>query len=342
MPYGLAMALLHDRAGRFSPLLTITLLALLAPAAWLAWRAAHGDFSGPAPSPDLGALPSGFAEAPAAGGGPAPFGGAPNSSAFADAGRDSARPVYAAIHFTGDWAVRFLLLSLAVTPLRRVLHWPRLLLARRRVGLAALAYAAGHFTLYALDQQFDVVKLATEIALRIYLTVGFVALMGLVALGATSTDGAVKRLGARRWNRLHSLTYAVSGLAVLHFAMQSKLDVTEPTLMWGLFVWAMGWRLLQKSGDRAVSPLWLLGLAVAAGLVTMLTEAAWYGLATGVDPLRVLKADFSLTLGVRPCFMVMLAGLAAVPLSLIGARRRGPARPRLTRGARLSPADEAA
>jgi sulfoxide reductase heme-binding subunit YedZ len=338
------MGLLHDRSGRFSPLMTLTLIGLVAPAAWLAFRAAHGDFSGPAPLAGPPGLPPGFEGAPGLGapGGASPFGPTGGGTAFGEIGRDSARPIYAAIHFTGDWAVRFLLLSLAVTPFRRLWHWPRLQLVRRRVGLAALAYASAHFLLYALDQNFVLTKIASEIALRVYLTVGFVALLGLIVLGSTSTDAAVRRLGADRWNRLHKTTYVISGLAVLHFAMQSKLDIAEPTLMWGLFLWAMGWRWLQTTADRAVSLPWLIGLAVAAGLMTALTEAAWYGLFTGVDPVRVLKANFTIRLGLRPCWWVLLLGLGVAVSSLIGARRRGPARPRAAKGPRLEAADRPA
>lgn len=336
------MGLLHDRSGRFSPLLTLTLAGLCAPAVWLAIRAANGDFSGAAPA-DAPGLPPGFGDAPGIGGsaagGSGPFGGAavPTFGApNAGSGSDSARPIYAAIHFTGDWAIRFLMLSLAVTPFRRLWHWPRLVLTRRRIGLAALAYASGHLLLYALDQEFVLSKIASEIALRIYLAIGLVALIGLIALGATSWGGAVKRMGAENWNRLHKLAYVIAGVATLHFFMQSKLDVTEPTLMWGLFVWAMGWRLLQRAGDRAVSLVWLIGLAVAAGLLTALSEALWYGLTTGVDPVRVLKANFTIRLGLRPCWLVLIFGLAAALSSLIGARRRGAPRPRAERAPRVA------
>ncbi|WP_020179221.1 ferric reductase-like transmembrane domain-containing protein [Methylopila sp. M107] len=336
------MALLHDRTGRFSPLLALTLVGLCLPAAWLLMRALNGDFAGAASAGP--GLPPGFGDAPGiggpGGGSSSPFGsGAAPTFGGPDRGpgSDSARPIYAAIHFSGDWAIRFLLLSLMITPFRKVWHWPRLVLTRRRVGLAALAYAAGHFLLYALDQEFVVSKIASEIALRIYLAIGLVGLIGLIALGATSWDGAVKRMGAQNWNRLHSSAYLIAGLATLHFFMQSKLDVTEPTLMWGLFGWAMGWRWLQRSGDRAVSLLWLLGLAVAAALFTALSEALWYGLATGVDPLRVLKANFTIVLGLRPCWQVLIFGLIAAASSLIGASRRGPERQRAGRDSRLAP-----
>lgn len=331
------MGLFHDRTGRFSPLLALTLVGLCLPAAWLVFRALHGDFSGAAPAPGPG-LPPGFEDAPGIGGpaagpgqAPSPFGPAAAPTFGAPAGgpgADSARPIYAAIHLTGDWTFRFLLLSLMITPFRRLLHWPRLVLTRRRIGLAALAYGLLHFGLYALDQEFIVSKIASEIALRIYLAIGLAALLGLVALGATSWDGAVKRMGAENWSRLHRLAYLIAGLGVLHFFMQTKLDVAEPTLMWGLFLWAMGWRRLQKLGEPAVSLAWLVGLALAAALATALSEAAWYGLATGVDPVRVLKANFTIVLGLRPCWLVLIFGLAAAATSLVGAKRRGAPRPR--------------
>lgn len=314
------MPLFTDRAGRFSPLLTLTLLGLTLPALWLAFRAAQGDFSGAAPATDLGLPPAfGPGDAGAFGGGAA-LGAGPEG--------EKARPIYDAIHLSGDWAVRFLLLSLAITPFRRLWHWPKLHLVRRRVGLAALAYAALHLVLYVVDQQFDLFRVAGEIAQRIYLTVGFVTLVGLIPLGVTSTDGAVRRMGARSWQKLHRLAYPLAGLALLHFAMQSKLDVGEPMLMWGLFVWAMGWRALHaQGGERDIRLVPLLALALCAGAATALSETLWYAAASGVNPWRVLAANLAPgDYGVRPAGWVLLFGLAAAASSFIGARRRGPTR----------------
>src|SRR4029077_320290 len=98
------------------------------------------------------------------------------------------RPLIEAIHQTGLWAFRFLMISLAITPLRGALRWSRLILIRRMVGVAAFGYAALHFVLYILDQAFDWRLGASEIAFRFYLTLGFLALMWLSVLAATSTD----------------------------------------------------------------------------------------------------------------------------------------------------------
>ena len=148
------------------------------------------------------------------------------------------RPLNEAIHQLGLWTIRLVFLALAVTPLRHILHWPRLLVVRRMIGVAAFAYAVGHLALYAADQAFDLAKVASEIALRIYLTIGFAALLGLAALAATSTDGMVRRLGARRWQRLHRLVYLIALLAIVHYWMQSKLDIWEPTIMAGIYALA--------------------------------------------------------------------------------------------------------
>ncbi|EFH11549.1 sulfite oxidase heme-binding subunit YedZ [Pseudoroseomonas cervicalis] len=237
---------------------------------------------------------------------------------WAAQGELGGRPVMEAIHWTGLWAVRILLLSLLVTPLRQMLRWPNAMQLRRMIGVAALAYALLHLVLYALDLKWDLGKVASEIVLRIYLTIGFVALLGLVALGVTSTDGWVKRLGGRRWQALHRLAYGIGVLALVHFALQSKIDVTEAILMAGLFLWLMGYRLLAPKGS-APSLGRLALLAVAAALGTALLEAAWYGVATGVPPLPVLMANLDVEFGLRPALWVGIAG--GIALAVKGVRQ---------------------
>jgi sulfoxide reductase heme-binding subunit YedZ len=230
-----------------------------------------------------------------------------------------ARPLNEAIHQIGLWMLRFVFAALAVTPLRQIWQWPRLILVRRMLGVAAFAYGIGHFTLYCVDQAFDPVKIATEIALRFYLTIGFVALLGLAALAATSTDAMVRRMG-RRWQSLHRIVYVIALLAVVHYWIQSKLDVWEPTIMAGIYLWLMGYRLLLKTvGVRGRLPLpWLAPLALAAPLLTAGGEALYFWLAFGVSPMRVLDANLSLQTGIRPAVVVL--GIAAA-VSLIGAVR---------------------
>jgi sulfoxide reductase heme-binding subunit YedZ len=222
------------------------------------------------------------------------------------------RALNEAIHRIGLWTIRFLFIALAITPLRQILQWPRLLLVRRMVGVTAFAYACTHLTLYTADQMFDLAKVATEILLRIYLTIGIIAVLSLAALAATSTDAMIKRLGARRWQRLHRIVYVIALLTVVHYWMQSKLEIWEPTIMAGIYMWLMGYRLLARFvGVRGRVPLpWLGGLALIAAAVTALGEAAYFRLAYGVDPMRVLDANLSLITGIRPAPIVLGLGLA--------------------------------
>ncbi|MDC7784648.1 sulfoxide reductase heme-binding subunit YedZ [Rhodoplanes sp. TEM] len=228
------------------------------------------------------------------------------------------RPLNEAIHQTGSWAVRFLLLSLAVTPARRVLGVPRLILTRRTIGVAAFAWAALHLTLYGFDQKLDLAKIASEIVLRVYLTIGFVALVGLAALAVTSTDGMVRRLGGPRWQALHRLAYPIAMLAILHFLMQTKLDVTESIMMAGFLAWLLLYRLAYRFlGD--LRPLKLAALALVAAAATALGEAAWYGVTTGVDPTLVLAANLDVSFGLRPAAWVLTTGLAIAVLAALRA-----------------------
>lgn len=223
------------------------------------------------------------------------------------------KPITEALHGTGQWAVRFLLLSLLVTPLRRVALLNRLILVRRMLGIGVLAYLLIHFALYVVSLHFDLARVASEIALRIYLTIGFVALVGFCVLGSTSTDAMIRRIGPERWNALHRVVYGLTILGLLHFFMQAKLDVSQPVLMAGFFILLMGQRLLTRwrLGDNWLA---LLVLAPVSGLLTALLEAAWYGVASGVPASRVLEADLDFSDGLRPAWWVAIVGLGFVVL----------------------------
>src|SRR5262249_55855218 len=140
-----------------------------------------------------------------------------------------ARPVTEAIHQAGDWALRFLLITLAIAQAQHILNYPRIILARRTLGVACAGYAVLHFSLYVLDQHFDLFKVASEIVLRIYLTIGALGLAGLIALASTSTDAAISRLGSGRWPRLHPLVYGIAVLAAAHLFIQSPLALLHPS-----------------------------------------------------------------------------------------------------------------
>jgi sulfoxide reductase heme-binding subunit YedZ len=242
--------------------------------------------------------------------------------------RFEARPVNDLIHRAGFWMLMFLLLSLAVTPLRRIARFGQLVDVRRMIGVGAFCYGVAHLTLYVVDQMFDLFNVASEITLRVYLTIGFTALVGLGTLAATSTDGMVRALGGLRWRRLHQLIYVIAILALVHFFQQTKLDVSVPTLVTGLFIWLMGYRLIAWRWKRPGElPTWLLlALSLAAAALTFVGEAIGIAIAFNVSPLMVLQTAFDIDLDnldmVRPGWYVLAAGLAVVVLDLVCARWR--------------------
>lgn len=303
------MPFLRENSGKFSPEKIGALLIVLLPVALLLARAFGGEFATP-DVPGIGGPGLG---------GPGLGGPGPGVSLGGEAAL-GARPLIQIIHFVGDWAVRLLLLSLAVTPARRLFNWPKLLLARRTLGLGAAFLIGVHFVVYLVDTG-NLATAASEIVLRVYLTIGFVALLAFAALSATSWDGAIRRLGGPRWNRLHQLVYPATALGLLHFFMQQKLDVTQPVLMTGFFLWLMGWRLMQHYG-RGTGLLNLLALAVASGVLTALIEAGWYLATTGIDPARVLAANLSFAYAVSPSWWVAGAGHAVALASEIALRLR--------------------
>lgn len=157
-----------------------------------------------------------------------------------------ADPVAAIEHELGTWALRLLLLTLAVTPLRQLLGRPELLRFRRLLGLWAFAYASLHFTAWlVLDLRGWWSQVFAEIAERPYITVGFAAWLLLLPLAVTSTRGWMRRLG-RNWGRLHRLVYAVAVLAVLHFWWLVKSDVREPLLYALILAMLLGWRVVRR------------------------------------------------------------------------------------------------
>jgi len=228
-----------------------------------------------------------------------------------------ARPVAEATWFTGRWTVRLILLALLITPARRILNWGKLINARRTLGVAASCFAAVHFILYIIDQKYDLAKVVSEIVLRFYLTIGFIALLGLIALGVTSTDAAVRRLGAK-WGKLHKAVYVIGVLAVVHFALQKKLDIYQPTLMMGFLVWLLAYRALYK-WKREVRLAGLAALAIFATIFTVLFETVWYGVLTGVPMARIVALNFMFDIDIRPAWWV-LAASGAICLIYAGAQ----------------------
>ena len=246
-----------------------------------------------------------------------------------------ARPVTETLHFVGDWTVRFLWITLAISPARRLFFAPRLINARRTLGVAALCYALAHQALNILDHQFNLVTVVSEITLRFYLTIGFTALIGLIALGVTSTDAMIRRLGAR-WNSLHRAIYPIAIIAVIHFMLQSKIDVSQPMMMAGFLLWLLFYRLLHRYVGAVTVP-WQLALSFIAAILTAAIETVWYASMTGIDPWRVFMANWDFSYTIRPAWWVLFAGLAVTAASFLWSLRplsgsaRGGGRPKPAR-----------
>jgi sulfoxide reductase heme-binding subunit YedZ len=168
-------------------------------------------------------------------------------AAFAD--RLGANPAEALIRSLGDWTLRFLVLVLAITPLRVSLGWPALLRLRRMVGLFVFFYACMHLLAYAwFDMEFDVAGIAADVAKRPFILVGFLSWLLLLPLAATSFNRAIRALGARRWQWLHRAVYVIACLAVLHFfwMRSGKNDFAEVAVYAAILGSLLAWRLWRR------------------------------------------------------------------------------------------------
>ena len=143
----------------------------------------------------------------------------------------TANPIEYITHFTGDWTIRFLVFTLAVTPLRKTLKLPDLIRFRRMIGLFAFFYGTLHFTTYlVVDKFFDFHEIWRDIAKRPYITAGFTGFVLMIPLAVTSTAGWIRRLGGKRWQFLHRLVYASAVAGVIHYYWLVKSDVRLPLL----------------------------------------------------------------------------------------------------------------
>ena len=175
-------------------------------------------------------------------------------------------PVETLQHTTGDWILRFLILTLCITPLRKLLKLPELIRFRRMLGLFAFFYACLHFLVYlGPDQNFSLAAMGKDVYKRPFITVGFTAFVLLIPLALTSTAAAIRRLGGRRWQMLHRLIYISAICGVIHYYWLVKSAVLRP-LTYGAIV---GVLLLWRLGDRFIRR----GRAIPAGAKTQSVPA---------------------------------------------------------------------
>ena len=173
-----------------------------------------------------------------------------------------ANPVEALEHSTGDWTIRFLLITLSITPLRKLLRVPAMIRFRRMLGLFAFFYGCLHFTTYLwVDKFFNVHEILADIVKRKYITVGFLAFVLLIPLALTSTAGWIRRLGGKRWQALHRLIYISAVAGVINYLWLVKADIHKPLeygailgmlLLYRVVMWQ---RRLSTARSSRVSPL---------------------------------------------------------------------------------------
>ena len=155
-------------------------------------------------------------------------------------------PVEFITHYTGDWTLRLLLITLTVTPLRNLLNRPQLTRFRRMLGLFAFFYAILHLATWAwLDKQFDPSEMWKDIVKRWYITVGMAALLGMTPLAITSTAGWVRRMGFKRWQKLHRLVYFCAAAGVIHYYLLVKSDIRLPVMYGAILAVLLAYRVIK-------------------------------------------------------------------------------------------------
>jgi sulfoxide reductase heme-binding subunit YedZ len=170
----------------------------------------------------------------------------------------TANPIEYLTHFTGDWTIRFIVFTLAVTPLRKLLRMPELIRFRRLIGLFGFFYGSLHFaTYFGVDKFFDFHEIWRDVAKRPYVTAGFTAFVLMIPLAVTSTAGWIRRLGGKRWQGLHRLIYVTAIAGVVHYYWLVKSDVRKPLMYAGFVGILLGYRAVSGLLHRrpAVPPL---------------------------------------------------------------------------------------
>jgi methionine sulfoxide reductase heme-binding subunit len=228
-------------------------------------------------------------------------------------------PLGGMTYWSGLWATALLMLALAITPAQTILRWGRLIIVRRMIGVTALAYTVAHIIIYFALRFWDFAHIAHEMVTRVSLILATIATVGLIALGATSLDAAVRRMGAQGWQRLHNAVFVITALALVHYLLSPDI-YPEQYLMSGLFFWLVLWRGLNRQGLGADARA-LAALAVASCLFAALLEAGWVWAYHGFEPSGTLRNNFSLDLGLSPAWKVLALGLA---VAFAAAVRRAP------------------
>jgi len=216
-------------------------------------------------------------------------------------------------YWSGVWATVILLMALAVTPAATIFRWPALIDVRRMIGVTALVYTIAHMVIYFALRRWDFALIATDMVTRLTLIVATLSTIGLIVLGATSVDAAIRYMGAKNWQSLHTTNYVISGLAILHVVL-ARGTYAEQYMLTAIFFWLMVWRVVARYGLGANAKA-LAMLAVASCLVAALLEAGFLWARRGFGVLGTLGYNFTLAIldvGYPPAWQVLAFGLLVV------------------------------
>jgi methionine sulfoxide reductase heme-binding subunit len=224
-------------------------------------------------------------------------------------------PLGGMTYWSGLSATGLLMLALAITPAATISGWARLILVRRMIGVAALAYTLAHLIIYFALRFWNFASIAHEMLTRVSLILATLATIGLIALGTTSTDGAIRRMGAGKWQRLHDAIYVISGLAIIHYLLSPDI-YPDQYLMSGMFCWLMLWRVLKRRGVGTDARALAL-IAVVSSLFTALLEIGWIWAYQGYAVSEILSIYFTFDLGTPPALKILALGLL-IALAALG------------------------
>ena len=234
------------------------------------------------------------------------------------AGELGPRPIVEALRFCGDRAIETLIAAIAITPLRRLSGWSKLVGVRRMIGVASALWAVLHVALHVVEQGGDTAKIATEILVRPWLAIGFAALLGLLALAVTSTDGMIRRLGGPRWGRLHRLVHPIAILALVHVFLQVRLDPSWAATVVGLATAGLAVRIAAERGPTGAAAAAIAVFAGWAGAAA--SEVAWFAARTKRPLAPVVEGNVAFD-GPLAASWVAAALVAAVAVTALAKRR---------------------
>jgi len=167
----------------------------------------------------------------------------------------TANPIEFITHYTGDWTIRFLLITLSITPLRMLLNRPQITRYRRMFGLFAFFYGVCHFSVwFVLDKFFSLSDMWVDVIKRRYITVGMLALLIMIPLAVTSTNGWVKRLGYAKWQKLHRIVYLAPAAGVVHYWWLVKSDIRLPAMYGAILAVLMIYRVFTWTRKKTSTP----------------------------------------------------------------------------------------